>query len=728
MITGKIMPRKTAEILRNIFGYDSFRPLQEEVINCLLQGKDTLAIMPTGGGKSLCYQIPALIFEGVTLVISPLISLMKDQVEQLESLGIQVGCLNSSLSKRDYQNTIENLLTQQLKIMFMAPETLLLERTRDILTKIHISCIAIDEAHCISEWGHDFRPEYRQLIEARKWFSEAVCLALTATATRHVQNDIKKSLGFHDSNTFIASFDRKNLFLQIVPKNEPYSQTVAFLEKNQETSGIIYCSSRRQVDELAEDLNMDGFKALPYHAGLEDHIRRENQDKFIKDDVHIMVATIAFGMGINKPDVRFVLHYDLPANIESYYQQIGRAGRDGLRAHCLLLYNYGDARRQQYFIDRKEEPHRRIARQHLYQLVSWAEASSCRRKLLLQYFGEIYEPSKCDMCDQCVSSVKEKTDVTVAAQKYFSCVKRVGECFGAGHIADILRGSESQKIKKFNHQHLSTYGIGREYSKKKWMTLARQFIEMGFLAKDVKYGSLKLTSKSKSVLRSDEKVEAVLEEEPIQFDRHQGMDDHYDTQLFEKLRILRKSMADESNIPPYVIFPDKTLVEMATRFPRSESDLLMIYGVGMAKIKRYGTGFLKVISRYCEEKGIETRSFNTMTTRRQTRSDHRKRFYKIGLAYSSGASISDLMQEYHVKKATILSHLTKYVHAGYVLHSNRLLAESELESKEQKRVFNTFRKEGTELLGPVFDALQGEISYDELKLLRLVFLLKDKML
>ncbi|MGR3317303.1 MAG: DNA helicase RecQ, partial [Candidatus Anammoxibacter sp.] len=549
-------------ILKNVFGYDDFRLLQVEIIENVLRKKDTLVIMPTGGGKSLCYQIPALIFEGLTIVVSPLISLMKDQVEQLTALGVQAVFLNSSLSFEEYNRNIARLRSAEVKLVYLAPETLFMPKTLSLLSSLPVDCLTIDEAHCISEWGHDFRPEYRKLIEVRSNFPSSVCIALTATATPRVQEDIKDNLRFDASNEFIASFNRENLFLQIIPKNDPVSQTIEFLKKFPDRSGIIYCFSRKQVDELYETLNDEGYSVRPYHAGLNDTDRKDNQELFIRDDVQIIVATIAFGMGINKPNIRFIIHYDLPKSIESYYQEIGRAGRDGLKSHCLLLFSYGDIQKIKYFINQKEEQEKRVANAHLNALLQYTETEACRRIPLLTYFGEDYSTEKCDFCDNCQAGEKELVDITIPAQKFLSCVKRTDEMFGASHIIDVLRGSQSQKVLKFGHQNLSTYGIGKDYSKKQWFHLSRQFLRKGLMAQNLEYGGLTLTEKTNDVFKGKQVVLGVLEEEHVDYKQAKEDTKEYDTSLFETLRKTRKELADESDVPPYVIFPDKTLIEM----------------------------------------------------------------------------------------------------------------------------------------------------------------------
>ena len=601
------MISRAKTVLGDIFGYDEFRPLQREIIGNVLKKRDTLVIMPTGGGKSLCYQIPALIFKGLTIVVSPLISLMKDQVEQLTELGVPAVVLNSSLSNEEYSRNLERVKKNGVKLLYLAPEALLTPGMLSMLSSLQVDCLAIDEAHCISEWGHDFRPEYRQLVRVRSRFPFATCVALTATATPRVQEDIKNNLKFDASNEFIASFNRENLFIQVTPKNNPTSQTIEFLRNYPDQSGIIYCFSRRQVDDLYETLKSRGYSVRPYHAGLSDTERTQNQELFIRDDVQIIVATIAFGMGINKPNVRFVIHFDLPKNIETYYQEIGRAGRDGLRAHCLLLFSYADIQKIKYFINQKDDHEQQVANIHLNSMLQFAETNGCRRIPLLTYFGEDYSTEKCDMCDNCLAGEKKLVDITIPAQKFLSCVKRADEIFGANHIIDVLRGSQSKKVLKFGHTTLSTYGIGKEYSRKQWFHLARQFIQKGLIVQDTKYGSLKLTEKAYDVLKGRELVFGILEEEhfPDRKEKKKKYEYEHDHVLFEKLRKRRKELADKAGIPPYVIFPDKTLIEMAAFFPRSGESLLHIHGVGSVKYNKYGTIFMNIIDEYCQEHNIE---------------------------------------------------------------------------------------------------------------------------
>lgn len=713
---------KARILLKNIFGYDSFRPMQEDVIRHILSKKDTLVIMPTGGGKSLCYQLPALIFRGLTLVVSPLISLMKDQVEQLHELGIQAVFLNSSLSPDEYQQNMDRIKRGEVKLLYLAPEALLTDRMHYFLKQIRIDCITIDEAHCISEWGHDFRPEYRQLITVRKQFPQAVCIALTATATERVQQDIKVCLEFTESDAFVASFNRENLFLQIIAKNDAYFQITDFLKERKNQSGIIYCFSRKQVDDLCSDLAADGYSVKPYHAGLDDETRKKNQDLFIKDDVRIMVATIAFGMGINKPNVRFVIHHDLPKNIESYYQQIGRAGRDGLLSHCLLLFSYGDIQKINYFIQQIEDPkEQRVAHDHLDALVRFAESNKCRRHPLLTYFGETPKIAQCNMCDNCISEDEERIDLTQQAQMFLSCVKRMGEQFGAVHTIDVLRGSQSQKVQKFHHDKLSTHGIGIDYSKEEWLHFTRQFLNQDLLVQDRAIGSLHLTLKAWDVLNGKASVMGTRLPAETDYAKVQAHQTEYDIELFDILKDKRKELADMASLPPYAIFSDKTLVQMATAYPHYEHEMLQIYGVGQIKFKKYGAIFLHIIHQHCRSHGIDPKGQSHRHSRHRTRpSEKAKRFQEVGLKYNEGQSIASLMIEYDVQQSTILNHLYHFHQSGGTLRKDKhMLDAMKLKPEKRNYILNLFESRGTDSLRFIYDDMNGQVSYDELSLLRL---------
>jgi ATP-dependent DNA helicase RecQ len=725
-------------ILKNTFGYDTFRPLQSEVIENVMARRDTLAVMPTGGGKSLCYQIPALLLDGLTVVVSPLISLMKDQVEQLRAFGVPALFLNSSLGPQEYQENMEYVRRGEVKLLYVAPETLLTPRILSLLAEVHVDLLTIDEAHCISEWGHDFRPEYRQIAEVRKRFPDAVCMALTATATSRVRQDIRTILKFSTTNEFIASFNRENLYIEVLPKQNPVAQTIKMLERYKDQSGIIYCFSRKQVDELAAYLASKEYSVRPYHAGLEDSERRRNQEAFIRDDAQIIVATIAFGMGINKPNVRFVIHFDLPKSIEGYYQEIGRAGRDGLLAHCLLLYSYSDAAKLSYFIDQKAGNEKRVAIEHLNAIVRYAEDEiTCRRKPLLNYFGEETSTDNCSNCDNCTSAPTPLTDITVYAQKFLSCVKRADEKFGAGHIVDILLGSENEKVLRWEHNKLSTYGIGKELTKKQWMHIARQLLTMGYLKQEGEYHTLSVTTKALEALRRREKIMGVLQEaERVKKGGKQKEEIEYNNALFALLRQKRKELADEAGVPPYVIFSDKTLVEMAAYYPQSVTDLLSISGVGQAKLRRYGEAFVEVIKAYCEKhginphpqplpqrgKGAESPSPRGRGARGEGELGERTRL--IAESFNEGATIEILMERYQVTQGTILEHLTKFAMAGNKLRTHGDLPSSISATPEQQQAaFAAFDELSPTLLKPIHDRLNGALNYEELKMLRLLYLI-----
>ncbi len=709
-------------ILKNTFGYDEFRPLQEKIIGTILSKRDSLVVMPTGGGKSLCYQIPALIFKGLTIVISPLISLMKDQVEQLTELGVNAVFLNSSLSSEDYRINEEKIRNRKAKLLYLAPETLSLEKTLALLSEVNVDFITIDEAHCISEWGHDFRPDYRQIAEISTKFKSAVSVAFTATATPRVQDDIIKSLKLKNAKKYIASFNRKNLFLQITPKSDPFSQTVQFLNKYPNQSGIIYCFSRKQVDEINEDLHDLNFSVRPYHAGLSNDERKKHQEEFIKDDIQIIVATIAFGMGINKPNVRFVIHYDLPKNIESYYQEIGRSGRDGLRAHCLLLFGYGDISKINYFIDQKEDKERQIAKMHLNALVGFAESYDCRRIPLLNYFGENHTAQNCGMCDNCIKETKGLVDVTTEAQKFLSCVKRTGEIYGAIHIVDILRGSKAQKVITNNHQNLTTYGIGKDLSKEQWLSLSRQFVQKNLLLKDFEYGSLKISDTGNELLQGNLKVSGKLMEEELQIFSQSKAELEYDKQLFELLRSKRKSIADKANVPPYVIFPDKTLIEMATYFPQSEINLRNIHGVGELKYKRYAKQFLPIILKYSNANSLKEKLKLKRSSKLSKPRRSKIRHQEIGKLFKNYNNFQDFINELNLNQNTVIGHLVKYVQEGNKINTELLIDLITIDDDEIKKVLKAFEKVGSNYLKPVYDELNGKANYDDLRILQICYI------
>ncbi len=588
--------------LEKYFGYTTFRPLQQEIIEAVLAARDVLVVMPTGGGKSLCFQLPALLQPGLTVVVSPLISLMKDQVDSLRTNGIAAACWNSALTSGEVQTVRQQMENRQLKLLYLAPERLMLPNFLNYLKTFPLSLFAIDEAHCISEWGHDFRPEYRELQAIRAYFPTTPMIALTATATTRVQEDIQIQLHLQEPRIFKASFNRENLYYEVRPKQKTYQQIVAYLKAHPGQSGIIYCLSRREVEALAEKLQNDGFEALPYHAGLDSPTRTTNQEKFIRDDVQIIVATIAFGMGIDKPNVRFVLHYDLPKNIEGYYQETGRAGRDGLKSDCILFYSYHDRVKIEYFIaEIQKQAERRIALEKLEQMLKYADDTDCRRRYILNYFGETYPTQNCATCDNCLNQ-SHLVDMTIPAQKIFSCIARVKESFGMTYVIDILKGSKSERLIHNNHQHLSTFGIGSEFTKNDWRAFVRTLVQKKYLEfEGHEYPILKLTPLSHEVLFKGARVmlpKSYVVPEPVAATTTDG---EQTKELFAQLRRLRKEIADAEGLPPYMIFPDTTLQALAKQMPQTWEGLKRIPGMGEVKLKRFGPRFLKEVIGFCQQ-------------------------------------------------------------------------------------------------------------------------------
>jgi ATP-dependent DNA helicase RecQ len=715
------MIERAKNILKTVFGYDGFISLQQKVIERVLSGQDTLAVMPTGGGKSLCYQIPAIIFDGITIVVSPLISLMKDQVEQLTELGVPAVLLNSSLPSHTYRRNVEKLRRGEAKLLYVAPETLLKPAALNLLCLMPVSCLAIDEAHCISEWGPDFRPEYRRLAEVRECLQARVCIALTATATQKVRADIANCLGFKGSSEFVAGFDRENLFIRVARKENSLRQATAFLSRFPTESGIIYCLTRRKVDELCAALVSEGFSVVPYHAGLTEEEREHNQALFVRDEIRIIVATIAFGMGIDKSNVRFVLHHDLPRNIENYYQEIGRAGRDGMTAECLLLFSSGDIEKIKVFINRKEGLEKRAAWLQINAMMQFAETDVCRRIPLLGYFGESYSGKHCGMCDNCLAGYREMKDLTVSAQKFLSCVKRTGERFGANHIIEVLRGSKSARVLKFGHEKLSTYGIGLEYSKEQWRQLARQLIHKGLLIQDMDIGCLNLTDGAWEVLKGRESFTGRLDcsiDEQAKEEEHLPLS--HDRELFELLRKKRKELADSTGIPPFVIFSDRTLAEMATFFPQSPDSILLVSGVGAAKLDKYGSVFIRLIRDYCEPRGLEERARSpALLSKQKDRRIRSMRQTLISQGFNSGQTVAGLAAQLNIKQERVLHYLWHHLKDGGALRSEGMLPLITVSKPLMERAIRAFGELGGGRLKPIFDALDGEIPYGQLRIIGL---------
>jgi ATP-dependent DNA helicase RecQ len=593
-------------ILQQYFGYTSFRPLQEQIITDIMSRKDVFVLMPTGGGKSLCYQLPSVAQDGTTIVVSPLISLMKDQVDGLVQNGIRAAYLNSSLLPEEQLRVLDKLQTNNLSLLYVAPERLVQEQFLYVLKNIKINFFAIDEAHCISQWGHDFRPEYRQLDLIKKEFPDKPLMALTATATPRVRNDIIERLHLDGVSIYSASFNRPNLLYRVVRKSDAFAQAIDIISAHKGESGVVYCQSRKTVESVAGRLQKTEIKALPYHAGLPDEERKKNQERFIHEDVEVIVATIAFGMGIDKPNVRYVLHYDLPRSIENYYQETGRAGRDGLASECVLLYSYGDKFFYDRFIAEKTEEEQRIAKAQMRRMIDFAQSKICRRAQLLQYFAESFPEKSCGACDNCLSPA-ETIDGTVIAQKILSCVYRTQQRFGVTHIVRILTGSKDKNVLLHGHHLLSTYGIIEEYGRGDVKTFIYELIQQGYLRQsEDQYGILFLTPKSGAVLKRLEKVRLTKPEERVikKVESEEEKDLKIDEELFQQLRRLRKKLADRQNVPPYVIFSDKSLKDMAGYFPQTLEQFSGMYGVGEEKLKKYGEIFMKEIAAYCKPRGI----------------------------------------------------------------------------------------------------------------------------
>ncbi len=591
--------------LRSVFGFESFRPNQEAIIASILGKKDVFAVMPTGGGKSLCYQLPALLMEGTAVVISPLISLMKDQVDAARENGIAALFMNSSLDQQEMADAYRKLKADQVKLLYIAPERFALPQFIDTLKSIRLSLFAIDEAHCISEWGHDFRPDYLSLSAIPTVFPSVPVAAFTATATEKVQNDIIQKIGLRAPHLVRASFNRPNLFYQVESKSDTHQQLLEFLGEHEGESGIIYRTTRDAVETTAAFLAANGIKALPYHAGLSAEKREKNQEAFNKDEAPVIVATIAFGMGIDKSNVRFVVHADLPKHIEAYYQETGRAGRDGEPAHCRLYFSRGDIPKIRYFIDRIADDHERtIAMEKLNQTIRFASHNVCRRKQLLSFFGEVYPEDNCNACDICTGS-REQVDITVDAQIVMSAIARINERFGIGHVIDIVTGADTKRIKDLGHDSIKTFGAGKDKDKNHWRFIVNELLAQEHIRQDGdRYPVLKLTPKGTVVLKGSELVFGLKREEKKTPDRKRKSADaagKFDVALFDRLRAVRKRLAEDNHVPPYIVFSDKTLHEMSRRFPVTASELRQISGVGDVKLERYGEDFIKEIQGYAEK-------------------------------------------------------------------------------------------------------------------------------
>lgn len=712
-----LAPSSLEQSLKHFFGYDSFRTGQREIVEAALQKRDMMIVMPTGGGKSLCFQLPALLKPGLTVVVSPLIALMQDQVEALQDNGIGATFLNSTLSAIETRSRQTAILEGKIKLLYVAPERLLGERFLPFLDivaeKLGISAFAIDEAHCVSEWGHDFRPEYRQMQRVRDRYPNIPIMGLTATATERVREDIIQQLNLRNPYIHVASFNRPNLYYEVRPKTKhSFAQVLQIIQKKG-GSGIIYCLSRKKVDEVAYKLQQSGIQALPYHAGMSDSDRTTNQTRFIRDDVQVMVATVAFGMGINKPDVRFVIHHDLPKNLEGYYQESGRAGRDNEPSHCTLFFGFGDVKTIEYIIEQKpDEQEQRIARQQLRRVINYAESSECRRTVQLNYFGDSF-PGNCGNCDNCCNK-KPVEDWTIEAMKFLSCIARCQEKFGMNHIIDVLRGSKNQKILQYQHQQLSTYGIGKDRSAEDWKRLSRSLINQGLLdEKTDGFPILKLNEKSWEIMKRQRTVEIAIEAQREVQGRVRSLAVEVEG-LFAILRTLRKQIADEQFVPPYVVFADRSLRDMAEKRPQNLTEFEDVYGVGSNKRNKYGKVFLEAIHTFCKEQGLSTGAAPSDVVNppnlANVPSYSQMQTWEL---HKQGVTVEVIAEMRGMSQNTIAGHLVELMDTGREVDINLLV-----ESERQQAIVNAIEVIGDERLRAIYDFLQECYTFEEIKFVR----------
>jgi len=711
-------PLPLLPLLKQYFGFSSFRPLQEEIIRDSLAGRDTFALLPTGGGKSLCFQLPALARDGLTVVISPLIALMKDQVDALHAAGAPATFLNSSLNQTEGRDRYRRLHNGEFRLLYVAPERLMLDGTLDALRKWNVRLIAIDEAHCISEWGHDFRPEYRQIANLRPMFPDVPMMALTATATERVRADIITQLKLREPRCYVASFNRPNLTYRVVPKSNGYGQLLDFVRARPREAGIVYCASRAATEKLAERLNADGVKARAYHAGLTPKERSENQELFLRDETRVICATIAFGMGINKPNVRFVVHYDLPKNIESYYQETGRAGRDGLPSECLLFFNAGDAVKQMRFIDEKPNPReQQIAREQLQQMVHYAESAECRRVELLEYFAEQFPGANCGGCDNCLSP-RETFDGTMSAQKFLSCVYRIRQHshFGVGlnHVIEVLTGADSEKIRKWGHQQLSTYNIGHEHTRKEWQAIGRELMRLGFLSQsNEKFSTLELTREGNAVLKERKPVKLTRPMKVPVKAAHQAGEIACDEMLFERLRGMRKHLADERGVPPYIIFSDVALRQMARNYPANEAEFSRISGVGTQKLREFSAIFLGEIAKHLAENARQIFADDSFTAAPPPKPMMGDTVRESLRRLRAGETVEEIARARDITAGTVHGHLATAIEAGEAVPLKALINEEDWEC-----ITDTFRTRGNASLTQIHNALDGRYDFGVLRIVR----------
>jgi ATP-dependent DNA helicase RecQ len=709
--------------LKHYFGYGEFRGEQEEVIQNLLDGNNTFVIMPTGAGKSLCYQLPAVLMEGTALVISPLIALMKNQVDQMRAFGVEAGYLNSSMNRSDYEATKKKVLDGTLKLLYVAPESLVKQEFIDFLQQAKVSFVAVDEAHCISEWGHDFRPEYRRIKEIISNLGNVPVIALTATATPKVRQDIISNLQIEGAKVFLTSFNRPNLYYEIRPKvNKNFATTeiIKYIKKHSGKSGIVYCLSRRKVEEIAEILNVNGIKAVPYHAGLDSKTRTRHQDMFLNEDIHVVVATIAFGMGIDKPDVRFVVHYDVPKSIESYYQETGRAGRDGLEGNCMLFYDFHDIIKLEKFMKDKPVSERESGKHLLYEMAAFAESGTCRRKMMLHYFGEYYDEKRCTgMCDNC-RFPKELFEARDYTQMALSMVQDVNGKFGSNHLISVLRGSKNQQITIYDHETLAGFGQGKDFSDREWKAIFSQLIVNDYLIKDIDdYGVIKLGPAGKAFLEKPHSVKLTKFQDFEKMNRDAGPVEAfktYDTELFEKLKVLRKKVAQERGIPPYVIFQDPSLEDMATKYPLSIDEFQNITGVGRGKAERFAAPFIKMIKDYVDANNIER------TADLVVKSTARKSMNKLFIIQhvDRRTPLDQIASLKGMEFADLLENLEQIVYSGTKLNLDYYI-NARVDDDKIEEIYDYFMHAETADLAEAEKELDDDITLEEIQMVRIKF-------
>ena len=711
------------DVLKENFGFDTFKGDQEAVIKNLLAGNDAFVLMPTGGGKSLCYQLPSLVMEGTAIVISPLIALMKNQVDAIRNLNEEDGVahfLNSSLSKQAIEDVKEDVLSGKTKLLYVAPESLTKEDNVEFLKSIKISFYAIDEAHCISEWGHDFRPEYRRIRPIINELGKAPIIALTATATTKVRDDIKKNLGIQDAPDFKSSFNRPNLYYEVRPKTKDVDkEIIKFIKSNPGKSGIIYCLSRNKVEELAEILQTNEILAKPYHAGMDSALRSQTQDDFIMEKIDVIVATIAFGMGIDKPDVRYVIHYDTPKSLEGYYQETGRAGRDGGEGRCITFYNNKDLQKLEKFLEGKPLAEQYIGRQLLHETTAYAESSVCRRKLLLHYFGEKYDVENCGNCDNCLTP-KKQVEANELLEAVIETVLALKENFKTEYVIDILLGKETADILSHRHDELECFGCGDDEDSKRWNAVIRQALIAGYLDKDVEnYGLLKVTKLGHAFLKKPVSFKIV---EDRDFDEEEavvqtGSTFAVDPELYAMLKNLRKKLSKQLELPPYVIFQDPSLEAMATTYPITIEEMKNIPGVGEGKAKRYGEEFCALIKRHCEENEID----RPEDIRIRTVANKSKLKVAIINAIDRKIALDDLAISKGVEFDELLDDIESIVYSGTKLNIDYFLEEI-LDEENLLEIYDYFKNSDTDNINVAVEELGGEYSEEEIRLVRVKFI------